>query len=57
MPSQTGKGDRGTRGIGLISTDEVRLYDFSIRFLFEQTSTFYFYQIFVRTEFVYFLDR
>ena len=46
-----------TGRIGLITTDEVRLYDFSIRSLFEQTSTSYFYQIFVMTEFVYFLDR
>ena len=46
-----------TGRIGLITTDEVRLYDFSIRSLFEQTSPSYFYQIFVRTEFVYFLDR
>ena len=30
MPSQTGKGDRGTQGIGLISTDEVRLYGFQL---------------------------
>ena len=54
-PSQTGKVPEGR--IGLITTDEVRLYDFSIRSLFEQTSPSYFYQIFVRTEFVYFLDR
>lgn len=46
-----------TGRIGLITTDEVRLYDFSIRSLFEQTSPSYFYQILVRTEFVYFLDR
>lgn len=44
-------------GAVLITTDEVRLYDFSIRSLFEQTSPSYFYQIFFRTEFVYFLDR
>ena len=54
-PSQTGKVPEGR--IGLITTDEVRLYGFSIRSLSGQTSPSYFYQIFVRTEFVYFLDR